>query len=331
MPARNSSAGVSAPGLRRALVIIGLTCAAAALWLGGLLAPLADALRDERFSISTRPATGRVVVVAIDSYSLSRVGIWPWPRDVHARLVNLLAGFGAADIAFDVDFSSRSTPEGDEAFERALADADGKVLLAAMRSLRFDGTVEHKIIPMQRFADHSWLGLVDVFPDRDGVLRRFPAGAIVEGVKMPSMPVLLGGRIDPPQGGIAIDFSIRQETIERIKAADLLDGNVRAERVLGRKVIIGPTAPELRAVFHVPTSVAMPGPVVQALATETLLQRREIRDAGLPAAAGALVLLAVLALVAGSPQRRPPPLARTAPPASFPPGGPAAGGGLHVA
>jgi diguanylate cyclase (GGDEF)-like protein len=303
MPNRNATAGVYPHGVRRGLVVVALACAAAALWLGGILSPLADALRDQRFSVSPRPASGRVVVVAIDSYSLSRVGIWPWPRDVHARLVNLLAGFGAADIAFDVDFSSRSTPEGDQAFESALADADGKVLLAAMRSLRYDGKAERKIIPMQRFAEHSWLGLVDVFPDRDGVLRRFPAGAVVDGVNMPSMPVLLGGRIDPPQGGIGIDFSIRQETIERIRAADLLDGNVHADRVKGRKVIIGATAPELRDVFHVPTAVAMPGPVVQALATETLLQRREIRDAGLPAGFAALAILTLVALV-GAPRLR---------------------------
>jgi diguanylate cyclase (GGDEF)-like protein len=299
-------------GLTRALVVTLLCGLAAALWFGGLLTPLADTLRDARFSVAPRQATGRVVVVAIDSYSLSRVGIWPWPRDIHARLVSLLADFGAADIAFDVDFSSRSTSQGDDAFERALADADGKVLLAAMRSMRFDGAVEHKIIPMQRFADHAWLGLVDVFPDRDGVLRRFPAGAVVDGVRMPSMPVLLGGRVDPPQGGIGIDFSIRQETIERIKAADLLDGNVRADRIKGRKVIIGATAPELRDVFHVPTAVAMPGPVVQALATETLIQRREIRPAGPLAEAAALVALAVLALLVAPQLRLPAMLGCTA-------------------
>ncbi len=298
IPDSSAQRRVVAPDRKRILFTIALAGAVAAMWLGGLFLPLADMLRDARFTAAARPASGQVVVVAIDRDSLSRLGVWPWPRDIHARIVEKLVSLGAVEIAFDIDFSSRSTPEGDDTFERALADADGKVLLASLRATRQDGSLDQRIVPMKRFADHAWLGLVDVFPDGDGVLRRFPTGAVVDGETMSSMPVLLAGRMDPPAGDFAIDFSIRQETIDRIKVADLLDGKVAAERVSGRKVIVGATAPELRDFFHVPTDIAMPGAVVQAMAAETLLQRREIVDAGPIPAAGGLAALALLALVA---------------------------------
>lgn len=53
-----------------------------------------------------RPATDGlpVRIVDIDEKSIRQLGQWPWPRDQLARLVNELAGLGAAVIAFDIVF-----------------------------------------------------------------------------------------------------------------------------------------------------------------------------------------------------------------------------------
>src|SRR6478609_3826144 len=45
-----------------------------------------------------------VRIVAIDDASLAKLGQWPWPRDVLARLTRKLAEAGAAVIAYDVVF-----------------------------------------------------------------------------------------------------------------------------------------------------------------------------------------------------------------------------------
>ena len=67
--------------------------------------------------------------MAIDSPSIESIGVWPWPRRVHADLIDKLTRAGAADIAFDVDFSTPSTPEFDQAFAKALERAGGSVVL----------------------------------------------------------------------------------------------------------------------------------------------------------------------------------------------------------
>lgn len=54
-----------------------------------------------------------VKIIDIDDASLARLGQWPWPRPLVARLVATLTRAGAAAIAFDIVFSEpdRSSPE----------------------------------------------------------------------------------------------------------------------------------------------------------------------------------------------------------------------------
>ena len=68
---------------------------------------------DLRVAATARPAapSGQIVLVAIDNESLRRmeplVGRWPWPRLVHATLIDYLAAAGAKVIAYDVLFAER--------------------------------------------------------------------------------------------------------------------------------------------------------------------------------------------------------------------------------
>jgi adenylate cyclase len=72
-----------------------------------------------------------ITIIGIDEASFTQLGKrWPWPRDMHARLVDRLVQAGASVIAFDVMFSERGDPEGDTAFAQAIARA-GNVVLAA--------------------------------------------------------------------------------------------------------------------------------------------------------------------------------------------------------
>ena len=70
--------------------------------------------------MSKRPATGRLVLVEMDPRSLEEIGVWPWPRSIHARIIDRLMAAGVSEIGYDVDFSSRSTPEQDRALAAAM-------------------------------------------------------------------------------------------------------------------------------------------------------------------------------------------------------------------
>lgn len=259
-----------------------------------------DAITGQRFKLATRPPTGNVALVEIDPKSLEAIGTWPWPRSVHAKLIDELTLLGAAEIAFDIDFSARSTPEDDQALETALERAGGGVILAIFdqASTSTPGeTALHANRPLDRFARNAWAASVNVFAESDGLVRRFPYGQTSEGESVPSIPAMLSAHFGTLDGSFAIDFGIAADRIERISVIDVLRGEVPRERIEGRKFIVGAGAAELRDVFAVPAYGIMSGPLLQVLATETLLQGRALSRTGIAVEAILLLLFTSIALL----------------------------------
>jgi len=100
---------------------------------------------DVGVSMAAQPADNRVVIVAIDDDSIDRIGRWPWPRAIMARMIETLSSAGARLIGVDVFFSEVQTEHNIQPFKRltqALArkgDAEMKKLLqAAEKSLDMD-------------------------------------------------------------------------------------------------------------------------------------------------------------------------------------------------
>ncbi|HET6719511.1 MAG TPA: serine/threonine-protein kinase, partial [Rhodocyclaceae bacterium] len=54
---------------------------------------------------SSRTPSDRIAVIAIDEASIANLGRWPWPRDLHAKLTDLLVGAKVKIVANTVFFS----------------------------------------------------------------------------------------------------------------------------------------------------------------------------------------------------------------------------------
>jgi len=251
------------------------------VWLTAMHDVLQNALADMRFGFVTRPASGSVVVVAIDPPSIEKVGTWPWPRSLHGQLIEELESAGVTDIGFDVDFSSPSVPAADDAFLAALKKAGGSIVLPVFKQKVANtgsGPGIHINRPVQAFAENAWLALVNVGTERDGVVRRYPFGATVDGNVLPSMAAMIAGSAKVHDSSFWIDFGIRADTIPVVSYADVLRGNPSVLRALrNKKVIVGGTAVELGDRFTTPHGRIISGPVVQALAAESILQGRDLQ------------------------------------------------------
>src|SRR4249920_1281898 len=138
--------------------------------------PLRHALADLRFAWQSRPASGDIVIVAIDAASIDKIAVWPWPRQLHADLLRRLQQADVQDVAFDVDFSTPSDASSDRNFAEALQSAGGSVVLPSFQQPRTDRTTLHVNRPLQQFAEHSWPALVNVEVGSDGLVRRYPFG-----------------------------------------------------------------------------------------------------------------------------------------------------------
>jgi len=70
-----------------------------------LLQSLERKAYDMGVQASSRTPSDRIAVIAIDDNSIANIGRWPWPRDVHARMIDLLARANAKVIGYLVYFS----------------------------------------------------------------------------------------------------------------------------------------------------------------------------------------------------------------------------------
>ena len=60
---------------------------------------------DWRFKLlGKRPPHPDIAIIAIDEASLKELHQWPWPRGIHARLIERLAQDPPKALAFDVFF-----------------------------------------------------------------------------------------------------------------------------------------------------------------------------------------------------------------------------------
>lgn len=262
--------------MKKKILIISI----AFIFLIDIFTPLRDMANDWRFNFFQRQTTDNLVLVAIDARSIAAIGVWPWPREVHAKLIKTLDEAGATDIVFDIDFSARSTPEADRRLEVAIGDAKAGIALPAFAQPAIDedgSTILHINRPLPELESHAWTVLVNVIPDADGIIRRYPVAGDLNGERLPSLGGYLSGFEAVGTAPVTIDFSIRSDDFAVVSAIDVLNRRLEAlETVAGRAAVVGATAIELGDRFNVPGGRIIPGAVLQMLAAETLIQGRAL-------------------------------------------------------
>ena len=240
---------------------------------------LQNHLTEIRFEATKRSATGNIVFLAIDKAALEEVGQWPWPRRVHAEIIDRLVKHGASEIALDIDFDASSNPEDDKLLSEALERAGGSVVLAAFRQGESVEKPAGKIafnLPDAAFLQHAWPASVNVIADPDGLVRRFPYGQEIAGNFVPSLPSILAGHSGADNDTVVIDYSIDPATIPTFSVKSLLTNNIPEGALKGKKVLLGAHAVELRDTLAVPVHAVLSGAVVQVLGAETLVQNRSL-------------------------------------------------------
>ncbi len=176
-----------ATGFKRLAVLLGAALLALLLVGAASLSRPWHALEFKTFDLWTSLAASRrshlpVVVLAIDEPTFQEVQQrWPFPRSLHARLVDRLREDGAAAVGFDVVFADPSAPAEDAALAEALAAATAAGLPVVLASTRekvesSSATLWTDVLPLRAFIDAgAQYGNAGVQPDDDFVVRRMPA------------------------------------------------------------------------------------------------------------------------------------------------------------
>ena len=129
------------------------------------------------FHIFKKPALPPedIVIVAIDEPSFAEIGKqWPWPRSIHAKLVDVLKKEGSSVIGFDVIFSEPSDPDEDAIFAHSLKMAGNVCLASDIELIQRENYIQETLIePIPVLKENSFTGIVTIQLDRDNVVRKF--------------------------------------------------------------------------------------------------------------------------------------------------------------
>ncbi len=284
------------------IVLLALGIALAFLAARGDIANRLDASLLDRAAALARPAPSKdVVIVGIDDASLARLGAWPWPRTLHARLMDRLVEAQSGPVLFDVLFLEPSGVPDDQALAAAIA-RHGTVALPhsfAPRPNSIGGTVPAFPISILR-QSAATLGHVGIEPDADGVLRRFDLELEIDGAAYPQFAmaaVRMGENAARQEWPVRPVLSFHPAgTYSQVSAADVIAGTVPAEFLRGKTVVIGATAQGMGDRYSVGAGQVgvMPGVETQANLYDALRTGGLVNDlppfwSGLLAAAALLV------------------------------------------
>lgn len=302
-------------GLVREWLLIGLVLLPFTAYLSlspglALNNPLYDSLRQ----LAPLPVDPRIVLVTIDAPSLEELGPWPWPRSVHADLIERLSGAQPAGILFDVLFSEPGDGVGDQRLADAVCKAGNVVLPIVTDSReRFRQTGE-PLSPLLRCA--RGIGHINVESDDDGVvrslyLREGPPGSTLPQLAwlaftlngqtsgMPGMPQEPRSQQWHQEHEIRVPFTSADERFPSVSYASVLRGEVSPEWLRGRLILVGATAYGMGESFVTPLSStgSTAGVEIQANVLNGLLQGRSIVD--LPGWLAALMATSLVAVLLG--------------------------------
>jgi len=253
-----------------------------------------------------------IVIVNIDDASLAKMediaGNWPWPRAVHAEIVEGISLQHPKAIVFDLSFIERDLyrPDSDAQFNQALEgkphiyfplvrqavqqDPSGVPLdqaaqqLGLLRTAGAQPGARAAIMPPLALAPRFWhAGSINFSDDADGVGRRYALYQDVYGWLLPSLPAKVASELGyavPRQADMLLGWRGKLHAYRRIPYADLyLDFNrahpLRAPQELSDKiVIIGTDASGLHDLRVTPIASLHPGVEILATALDNLKNQR---------------------------------------------------------
>ena len=145
-------------------------------WQNGL-GRLDQTLYDKFVSAIDQPRRDDIIVIAIDDFSLQQLGRWPWPRSVHARLLDRLSQTKPRAVGLDVILveaegsggALSDAGSGDTALRAALLNNAVTVLPVVVTN---PGTGLAAGLPIPALASAARaLGHINLEHDSDGVVR----------------------------------------------------------------------------------------------------------------------------------------------------------------
>jgi adenylate cyclase len=262
---------------------------------------------DTRFSIrgDQKPSSDIVLVQIDDTTSRELPVRFPFPRSLHAKVIDAINRDDPKAIAYDVEFLQPTKPAEDNALINAVANAGpNKVVLADSQP---DPQGQSGVFGGQQTLDQigARAGNDQIGEDPDGVRRRIPFSVgHMETLPLVAAEVASGEPITTADmGGDSawIDYAGPPHTYPSVPFSRVLNGQVQPGFFKDKIVVVGASDPTLKDVVDTPTSGAdnlMSGSEVNANAIATALDGFPLQSTPLALDLFLITLMGIIAPLA---------------------------------
>ena len=243
----------------------------------GWFTVIENRLHDIESFFTRKKVDSEMVIVEIDHSSLKQLEGWPWPRRYYAKVIeNLIAGNVKA-IFIDIDFSTRSNPEDDDILASTLKNTKpGSVLMPAF--VQYSNSSDSRYLslstPNSKFSRYVTAVSVNLHPDSDGLVRYINLMPEFAGELTPTAATIFNNYMATANERLKINFQISPTSFQHVSFADVYVNNFDPALIKDKYIIIGATALELSDQIALPVYHSLAGPVVQAIAFQTLVNSK---------------------------------------------------------
>jgi adenylate cyclase len=249
---------------------------------------------DWRFKLlGNRQPNPDIAIIAVDERSLKELHQWPWPRSIHARLIDELAKNPPKALVFDILFIEPFTldPAGDRMLVNSTKRNPWVIHSFFFDTLGEEVTQVHLPFPALLEAAHH-TGYVNAFIDEDGTLRSARGQMDLQGQTVyllsgEAVSLYLG--LSPEsilknfpkdrKGRMFLNFVGKEYSYPYIPYVDVLTGKYPASRLAGKIVLVGSSATGTFDHYPTPTSSFMPGVEFHANVIDNLIGLKILRHA----------------------------------------------------
>ena len=246
-----------------------LIAAVLAAVLGAIefFSPLKPLMWTAQAQIAPRSASGNIVLIEVSADPSDPANVQA--RQEVASLVEDLTTVGARKIFLDIVFDRPSTVKADEALQEAIARS-GRTVLTQNYVPTFAGERVKYTLP--QIAGSTPQAMVKEWPDAFGYVWSEPYFAIIDGARLPSLPVAITDDRERRRGELLIDYSIDYTSVPSLtadRAGAALSSDIGEQLFAGKTVVLGAgTTRNLYA--SIPGHRVVPPSVIPILAAETL-------------------------------------------------------------
>jgi len=285
----------------RVFAVIMLSAAALFGYLAGT-GHSPSVIYDTLMRTSPHQKTDDIVIIAIDDKSIDAIGMWPWPRGTHAKLIDILTQGRAHVVGLDIllfEPGRQPTELEDDALLAAALKRNGRTVLPVV--LEHGTSVSRAARPLPMLADAAAsLGHTHFVFDRDGLLRRVHLQEESSNGVYPQFALAMhnvavkddqrrgrehhhfenGSDVHPHQ--MNIPFAGEPGQFHMVSYQDVLSGHIDPSFFTGKYVLVGATAAGLATIVPTPLSVdykGMTGVEANANILAALIHNVTIEDA----------------------------------------------------